>query len=380
MGKKGKKNASKPSRDGAQQVAEPAAPGSSSGIASASVPSAEEYQRRIADLEEQVRLLKTEKERNELRSQSWSDGVPVQSNASAVPGNTTAANGLGGNHTQTIGEQPQPTRISGPVRSEAKKPLFSAQNVLQEGQETTLEPPRDGAQDIETASFTDVQDDPNELVHLFIDNSNVWIEAKKTVPILMELEVPELSPLRIDYGKLVDVVLKKRQLAKKGVLVGSEPPSTDTLWQKFERKNLKVITHKRNSLNEEKGVDVELATQAGLVIGREQQKGTILVIAGDGDYLPVVNAAFKNGWKAECWFWFRKAPRLTGLYKLKFESARLRFNLADVNLIAVELRTLPWHISDPTEQTWTLVYPSESKRSQAKKLLKRKGISGVVDV
>ncbi|KXS16040.1 hypothetical protein M427DRAFT_145305 [Gonapodya prolifera JEL478] len=198
--------------------------------------------------------------------------------------------------------------------------------------------------------------DPNELVYLFIDNSNIWIEAKKTVPQLLELPVPELSPLRIEYGKLVDVILRGRQLGKRGLLVGSKPPDADTIWPKFE-KYLEVRTRDRNSQNKEKGIDVELAMRAAQVVLQEPQKGTILFIAGDGDYVPVVEMADCNGWKAEFWFWshcnidfkemgifnsldhhfFRfcycaEEPRIPGLYKLKFKSVGPTFNLGDVKL------------------------------------------------
>jgi len=141
----------------------------------------------------------------------------------------------------------------------------------------------------------------DSCIALFIDNSNLFIEGKKFYAKHLKLNVAQDPSFRIDIGKLCDAILGKRTL-NYGKLYGSEPPSLDTVWRKIREHGLNVSTYQKNYLDKEKEIDNALtadATEYVCTWYNEFQNGTVIIVAGDRDYCPVVEKILKKGWNVE---------------------------------------------------------------------------------
>lgn len=151
--------------------------------------------------------------------------------------------------------------------------------------------------------------DEKEQLYVFLDNSNVWIEGKFAVATLEQLGIDHqsrservLNGFRIDYGCLLKLIMGDRELGQPALIVGSKPPSNDSLWKRCHEQRFDVKVFPRNAANQEKQVDSTLVTFACKAI-YTATRGTIVLVAGDGDYKPVVEQAIEQGWKVEVWFW-----------------------------------------------------------------------------
>ena len=144
------------------------------------------------------------------------------------------------------------------------------------------------------------QDQEEEMVFVYMDNSNTWIEAKK----LLGSKGQEDHRVRIDVGELLKVVAKGRHVAEAN-LYGSEPPPLDTVWEKMREKGWVVIPHKRNQITDkEKQVDTQLVTDATRMACKTKPgNNTIIFISGDADMKPAIEAIMEEGWKVEVFMW-----------------------------------------------------------------------------
>lgn len=94
-----------------------------------------------------------------------------------------------------------------------------------------------------------------EHVFIYVDDSNMWIEAKKLAAKQGNFKCVEDPRLRMDMGKVAEFVSKGREIACHN-LYGSEPPPRDTVWEKMKKCGWKVKLSKRSLLtNKEKQVD-----------------------------------------------------------------------------------------------------------------------------
>ncbi|GBB89602.1 hypothetical protein RclHR1_16330004 [Rhizophagus clarus] len=147
---------------------------------------------------------------------------------------------------------------------------------------------------------------PDNSVSIFIDNSNLFIEGAKIVGQLEN--VPDVYSnsrsdieFYVDHGLLVTTVLRGRKL-RNAFIIGSIPSENDTLWARARDHGCEVTTYERNASNKEKKADVKLVCYAMRTLFTKTGS-TILIIAGDGDYCPLVEEAKKENWKVETWFW-----------------------------------------------------------------------------
>ena len=154
----------------------------------------------------------------------------------------------------------------------------------------------------DTASFSTKQ----KPIWIFVDDSNIWIQAKKLVSKLKRFKTKEDSRLRIDVGKLADVVAKGRPV-EKGILYGSEPPKIDSVWKKIREKGWEVKTKERSTLtHKEKEVDGQLITDVTAIACKtpERDRSTIVLITGDADVKPAVRKIVEEGvWHVEIYMW-----------------------------------------------------------------------------
>ena len=148
-----------------------------------------------------------------------------------------------------------------------------------------------------------------ESVHIFIDNLNLWIRGKYSVGSMENLgkwkcerEYRELEEMRIDYGSLVETLRGGRSYGSVPFIVGSRPPVQDSLWETWRRQGMEVEVLDRNCQNKEKGIDTTLTVEA-MEILCSKSEGTLVLLAGDGDYKPLLRKATDRGWQVEVFFW-----------------------------------------------------------------------------
>ncbi|KAF0520513.1 nyn domain-containing protein [Gigaspora margarita] len=116
------------------------------------------------------------------------------------------------------------------------------------------------------------------LVFVFVDNSNLFIEGKYTTSSIN-------STKRTKNGSNL-------------VIVGSRPPPNDSLWDQIRKRGFHAIIYDRIA-NRDK---LELGASIIDVI-YFKDPGTILLVAGDDYYSPVLTRALNHNWKVETWFW-----------------------------------------------------------------------------
>uniref|UniRef100_A0A1X7SIP7 NYN domain-containing protein n=1 Tax=Amphimedon queenslandica TaxID=400682 RepID=A0A1X7SIP7_AMPQE len=136
-------------------------------------------------------------------------------------------------------------------------------------------------------------------IYIYVDNYNIWIESKKLAG--SKIGRREDSRVRIDIGKLAEVVAAGRPVAK-GFLYGSVPPPVDTVWEKIRKSNFEVKVRKRSQVTgKEKMVDSDLvadATERACMTPKEK-RSTFVVITGDADARPAIEKALKYKWNVE---------------------------------------------------------------------------------
>jgi len=153
-------------------------------------------------------------------------------------------------------------------------------------------------------------------LHLFVDNSNVLIEARRYAQ-MKKKRAPRLGYFKddsyeVDWGKFLYVLKEKdtRGLAEAPRLYGSRPPPNDSVWNRIREDGFEVKVFDRNIRDKEKGVDHEMAMDIAerLIEFKPPQK--IVIAAGDGDFVGVVERARRKGWAVEVWFWSNAAEKM----------------------------------------------------------------------
>ena len=143
-----------------------------------------------------------------------------------------------------------------------------------------------------------------EHVFIYVDDSNMWIEGKKFAAKQANLKCVEDPRLRLDIGRVTDVVANDRDVAW-GILYGSEPPPIDSVWKKIRERGWQVVTSKRSSFtNKEKQVDHQMVAHiTALVTDVSVAKGKIVLVSGDADVIPAIREGLKRNWSFEIWMW-----------------------------------------------------------------------------
>jgi uncharacterized LabA/DUF88 family protein len=159
---------------------------------------------------------------------------------------------------------------------------------------------------------------PDEKIqlHLFVDNSNVLIEGRRYAEMhrkgRSKLGAFKDDSYEIDWGKFLYVVKRKdtRVLAEVPFLYGSRPPPNDSVWERIRDDGFDVKVFDRNIRNKEKGVDMEMGMDIAERMHTVTPPRTMIIAAGDADYVPAVTRAQKYKWRVEIWFWSNAAAEL----------------------------------------------------------------------
>jgi uncharacterized LabA/DUF88 family protein len=133
---------------------------------------------------------------------------------------------------------------------------------------------------------------------VFLDNSNIWIEAMK------QDEVPseEKHQLRINFIKMKEVLAPKQGVVASIAYISESAETADAQPQP---KGWHVVKKRRKkSSNKEKEIDTQIVADiTQLVVCNRESKGTIVLASGDGDMCPAVEKAANEGWNVEIYAW-----------------------------------------------------------------------------
>lgn len=141
---------------------------------------------------------------------------------------------------------------------------------------------------------------------LYVDNSNVWIEGMRVSAVRRGMVLDILTAItqntldmswRMDFGKLYEFAGGQSTDVSRAALFGSRPPPNDSLWTVAKAKGFEVIVYDRNVRNQEKKVDVSIATEIVADCYERMPKGEdeVTLVGGDGDYVPAVERVLKRG-------------------------------------------------------------------------------------
>ncbi|KAK4450310.1 hypothetical protein QBC34DRAFT_493973 [Podospora aff. communis PSN243] len=161
---------------------------------------------------------------------------------------------------------------------------------------------------------------------IFVDDSNVWIEAQKFAASgnshMPKLQDSDRDPrLRIDIGKLVKR-LREDRIQGPSFLYGSRPPPNDSVWQAFRSNKFETNIYDRAQNGKEKEVDnfmstgmTKMATElwseakwkAELIgdteAAEKKDNTTFVVVTGDRDMMPAVKQVLEYKIRVELWGW-----------------------------------------------------------------------------
>jgi uncharacterized LabA/DUF88 family protein len=160
------------------------------------------------------------------------------------------------------------------------------------------------------------------MEYVYVDNSNLFIEARRVSAVAngMAQNIHEAMNYNIldhgytiDFGKLHQFVagIDNSQIAR-AALFGSRPPPNDSIWTFAKRAGFEVILTDRNAKNKEKKVDTGITT-AMIKDGYKHvdpKKDIITLVAGDGDFVPAIEALKADGYTVELVFWDHASAEL----------------------------------------------------------------------
>ena len=148
-------------------------------------------------------------------------------------------------------------------------------------------------------------------IFLYIDNSNVFIEAKRLAPQYNGGDPGVKYRVRIDYDNLVNLCTCKRPLAR-AIVAGSVPPELQNLWQRLKNRGVTVRMYQRApGMGEQEVPDLHLETAMYKDIVREKNHpGIAVLVTGDGGGFETddgmgaaLRAMHTNGWGVEVLSW-----------------------------------------------------------------------------
>jgi hypothetical protein len=146
---------------------------------------------------------------------------------------------------------------------------------------------------------------------IYLDDSNLWIEGKKVSAVSkgMALDIFEATDTRtfdntfkLDFGKVLDIA--NHAPIKIARFYGSRPPEADSVWNAAERAGFRLEILDRNARNKEKGVDTTMVADIMQDMYEQAKAGDLfIIIAGDADYVPVIEKIKAKGFETVVLFW-----------------------------------------------------------------------------
>lgn len=160
-------------------------------------------------------------------------------------------------------------------------------------------------------------------IYTYVDNSNVFIEGQRVAAVrsgkalsledAIERKVFDFS-YKLDYGKLYEYLCGQDQNEIGCAKLWGSPPPSDSFWKMVEYKGFEVKTYSRSISGHEKKVDVAIAhsiTKDAYTMSESDKKNCeITLVAGDKDYVPVVEDLVNEGFYVTVVFWGHAAKEL----------------------------------------------------------------------
>ena len=218
---------------------------------------------------------------------------------------------------------------------------------------TTLAPQRHLASSREA-------DHPGTLpgIWIFVHQSNMWIEAKKLYSKQKRFMTDQDHRVRIDMGKLADVLGRDREEVK-GKLYGSEPPPIDTVWKRIRERGWEVITSQRSQLTgKEKQVDTKMVTDVvSLACSTPiHERTTMILVTGDANIIPAIEEVVKQErWNVEVYMW---ASAISNQLRRFANQHKDRVKVSDLDqyLEKVTFTNMKFNISNPNVRSMVCAY------------------------
>jgi uncharacterized LabA/DUF88 family protein len=117
---------------------------------------------------------------------------------------------------------------------------------------------------------------------------------------------------QLDYGRLHEFLCGTDNCEIGCARLWGSPPPSDSFWKMVERKGFEVKTYEKSFAGKEKKVDVAIAHQitkdAYTIIDKPNDE--INLVAGDKDFVPVVEDLVGAGVRVVVVFWNHAAPEL----------------------------------------------------------------------
>lgn len=147
------------------------------------------------------------------------------------------------------------------------------------------------------ASAADHAELVNEAVHIFVDDQNLFYGIVNDT---------QNRGYRIDFGDLLRVAAQStsKQHARevKSAYIAGVVPDDDSFWEAAKSKGFTVHRGYLSQGRRSKQDDAYLITSIMETIYEEEGPSTIVLVAGDADYVPPLEKCIRKGWRVEIAF------------------------------------------------------------------------------
>jgi uncharacterized LabA/DUF88 family protein len=136
----------------------------------------------------------------------------------------------------------------------------------------------------------------NDFVHVFVDDQNLF----------WGIQNDRYNPsFRIDFGQLLIEVSKNSQgipRPVKSAYIAGVIPDDDSFWKIAEAQGFVVRRGYLGTNNRSKQDDSYLITDLTATLFEQEGPSTIVLVAGDADYVPPLLKAIEKNWRNEVAF------------------------------------------------------------------------------
>lgn len=136
----------------------------------------------------------------------------------------------------------------------------------------------------------------NDFVHIFVDDQNLFwgiVNDERGIS------------YRIDFGNLMIAACKDTNGKSRGVktaFIAGVVPDDDSFWQIAKNNGWEVKRGYLGHGSRSRQDDAYLITEITSTLYEKEGPSTIVVVAGDADYVPPLEKAIKKGWRVEVAF------------------------------------------------------------------------------
>tara|TARA_R110002049_G_scaffold256356_1_gene431809 strand:- start:325 stop:909 length:585 start_codon:yes stop_codon:yes gene_type:complete len=137
----------------------------------------------------------------------------------------------------------------------------------------------------------------NNNVHIFVDDQNLFYGIRNS---------PEGGPgYRIDFGRLLLEICRDTNGSARGVVsayIAGVIPDDDSFWKVAEDKGFTVRRGYLGTGNRSKQDDAYLISEIVETVCIKEGPSTVILVAGDADYVPPLIKSQDRGWRNEVAF------------------------------------------------------------------------------